>query len=426
MKVLVIGAGLGGLCLGPRASWKRHGRRGLRAPPRPHRGPPGIRHPPQRGGCAALRASLPAPIWALIDERAYRAGSTAGFYDQRLRPASPGSGTAQGPRRSIGRSALRDLLLTGLDDGTVRWGKEFVRYEDLLGGRVRAHFADGGHADGDLLVGADASNSRVRAQRLPHLRREDLGVISVAGRTAMTREATAGPPRPPRRHPQQRRARGSGVDVRLHLVRRNPGAADAPYVVWAYIGGRAGFPAGVEERSGAELRDLVLSRIATWSPALTALVRHGDPASVAPDGAQVDAAARVVAERQCHPARRRRPHHDPDGRAWGPHTALRDADALRRALLDVRAGRRDLLAAVSTYEEEMRGWANPALATSCRNAGSAATTNRLARGPSASCCGSLVPGPRGAEGRARAAPPLSPATSIPAAPRELEQWTPPL
>ena len=48
-------------------------------------------------------------------------------------------------------------------------------------GRRDSH-TDGGTAEGDLVVGADGSNSRVRHQYLPHLRRLELGVLNIAGR----------------------------------------------------------------------------------------------------------------------------------------------------------------------------------------------------------------------------------------------------
>ena len=74
-------------------------------------------------------------------------------------------------RRAIVRNALHDALLHGLDatDGheVVRWRKRFIDYRLLDDGAVEAHFADGSKACGDILVGADGSNSRVRAQLLP-------------------------------------------------------------------------------------------------------------------------------------------------------------------------------------------------------------------------------------------------------------------
>ncbi|MDR6978352.1 2-polyprenyl-6-methoxyphenol hydroxylase-like FAD-dependent oxidoreductase [Streptomyces sp. 3330] len=61
-------------------------------------------------------------------------------------------------RPEVDRADLRDLLLDSLPAHTVRWGHEFASAGDGL-----LHFADGGSAAYDLLVGADGANSRVRA-----------------------------------------------------------------------------------------------------------------------------------------------------------------------------------------------------------------------------------------------------------------------
>jgi 2-polyprenyl-6-methoxyphenol hydroxylase-like FAD-dependent oxidoreductase len=61
----------------------------------------------------------------------------------------------------------------------------------------------------------------------------------------------------------------------------------------------------------------------------------------------------------------------------GANTALRDADGLRRALL--APGPDDVTGRVGRYEEQMRGYANQALALSARNARNAASPRRLPR-----------------------------------------------
>jgi len=61
----------------------------------------------------------------------------------------------------------------------------------------------------------------------------------------------------------------------------------------------------------------------------------------------------------------------------GANTALRDADQLRQALL--AHGPQDVTTRVGAYEEQMRGYANQALALSARNARNAASTKRLPR-----------------------------------------------
>ncbi|QKV79237.1 NAD(P)/FAD-dependent oxidoreductase [Amycolatopsis sp. Hca4] len=60
-------------------------------------------------------------------------------------------------RPEIDRTDLRALFLDALPAETVRWGHAFDHAEDGV-----VHFAGGGSARYDLLVGADGANSRVR------------------------------------------------------------------------------------------------------------------------------------------------------------------------------------------------------------------------------------------------------------------------
>ncbi|WP_051796925.1 FAD-dependent oxidoreductase [Catenuloplanes japonicus] len=60
-------------------------------------------------------------------------------------------------RPEVDRADLRDLLLDSLPSGTVRWGHAFAYAE-----KGSVHFAGGGSARYDLLVGADGAESRVR------------------------------------------------------------------------------------------------------------------------------------------------------------------------------------------------------------------------------------------------------------------------
>lgn len=66
----------------------------------------------------------------------------------------------------IGRGVLRDALADPVfEAGKLHYDKQFSRYEILNSGSdnegIRAWFQDGSYEDGDLLIGADGSHSKV-------------------------------------------------------------------------------------------------------------------------------------------------------------------------------------------------------------------------------------------------------------------------
>ena len=70
------------------------------------------------------------------------------------------------------RSELRSLLQEGIH---IEWSKRLCRFEDK-GDQVIAHFEDGSHAAGDLLVGCDGRASTVR-ELLPSVYGNTLGSV---------------------------------------------------------------------------------------------------------------------------------------------------------------------------------------------------------------------------------------------------------
>jgi 2-polyprenyl-6-methoxyphenol hydroxylase-like FAD-dependent oxidoreductase len=81
---------------------------------------------------------------------------------------------------------LRHLLLLADLADRVFFGRKLKSYTELGDATVRADFADGTSATGDVLVGADGTGSAVRRQLLPDVRVLDLGVRGAIGRTIMT------------------------------------------------------------------------------------------------------------------------------------------------------------------------------------------------------------------------------------------------
>jgi 2-polyprenyl-6-methoxyphenol hydroxylase-like FAD-dependent oxidoreductase len=400
MKVIIAGAGLGGLCLA-------HGLRQagvevqvLERRPSPAGQPASYGIHLNGHGLRALRACLPAANWERLDGAAVPAPDVVRFWDQRLRTLAvidhevPGAGREL-HRRAVSRGALRDALLHGLNTRTVnaadvvQWGRAVTGYDHDPGGRLWVRCADGSEVTGDLLVGADGSNSRVRAQRLPGLNRLELGILNIAGRVPLTPELagqlpaalTDGsvnnvvPAGPGWMFVSTWRIDADGDSAGLDGADRDRGVAGF-FLVWAWAADRASYPAGVDAFPPERLRDLVAGRVAGWTPALRGLVAATDPGTIAP-----------VSLRSM-PALTAWPpsdvtllgdaiHNMTPMAGIGANTALRDADGLRQALL--APGEDGPTARVGRYEEQMRGYANQALALSTRNARNAASPRRLPR-----------------------------------------------
>jgi 2-polyprenyl-6-methoxyphenol hydroxylase-like FAD-dependent oxidoreductase len=393
MRVLIIGAGLGGLTL-----LHGLGAAGIDAHVFERTQLDGTQ-PTSYGihlnaaGLAALHACLPPDNWALVDQAGVPAPNLIRFRDPSLRVLSridkqfPEDATDPiTKRRAISRGRLRAALLYGTDteregEPLVHWGKRFVRYETGPSG-VRAFFEDGTHVDGDLLVGADGSNSRVRQQRLPSVQRRELGITNIAGRVPLAGAVADALP-------------ADLVDGGINnIVPAGPGwmfvstwdtgdpditdlsGGARRYVIWAWAGANTSYPANLDELDGPALKGLVHDRIRGWAEPLHVLVDQTDPSTVStvqlrsmPQLAAWEASPVTLVGDAIH-------NMTPMA-GIGANTALRDAERLRFAISESSSG--PLPTRVGTYEAEMRSYANQALALSTRNSSNAALASAANR-----------------------------------------------
>ena len=155
--ITIVGAGMGGLTLA--SVLHRNGITAvvydadLSATSRPQGGMLDIH---QDTGQAALQA---AGLLEAFGKLTLQHGDAMRILDKTgaVRMAHDGDGA----RPEIGRGALRDLLLSSLPPGLVRWNARVIGIEREQSG-FRLSFADGSVATTEILIGADGAWSKVR------------------------------------------------------------------------------------------------------------------------------------------------------------------------------------------------------------------------------------------------------------------------
>ena len=369
MHVLVIGAGLGGLCLAQRL---RQDGIGVSVYERDKT--PVIRHQGYRlhidaDGRRALHACLPPALWQVFLDTAGRPGPRSVFLDDRLDhqwTVEAGDGLAP---LAVDRLTLRRILLTELDDA-VTFGKACTGYEGGHGGRVTARFADGGSASGDVLVAADGVNSVVRGQYLPHARVVDTGLRQLYGRIPLTGEtrelftedmfnvftAIVGPGRA--------FVGVAPVEFPDHAPAGWPGPAQS-YMTCSFGARLENLHLTDDElhrMSGVQLRAMVLNLVDGWHPRVRRMLERWDTDSVFP------AVLRTSVPVDPWPTTNvtllgDAVHAMSPAGGVGANTALRDAAGLTKAL---REGG-PLLSALRQYEAEMIDYGFAAVRRSAGN-----------------------------------------------------------
>jgi 2-polyprenyl-6-methoxyphenol hydroxylase-like FAD-dependent oxidoreductase len=402
-RVLVIGGGIGGLALAQALHAGGVDVQVYERDPEPSGWLQRYRININPQGARALRRCLPEPLWDAFvatstppGDLTFRTERLAELITLRRAPLLGSADPADG-QYGVSRVVLRHLLLAGLGD-VMRFGARFERFEVGDDGRVTAHFADGSTATGDVLVGADGANSRVRAQYLPHADRVEIAGADITGRLPLTPQTRswlpaylAGgmtyvlPPRGPSLftaafagRQQMIAALRVGLDLtRLELdpERLLDGLED--YVLWGLMADHRTFPVGMIGREGAQVRQFAEQIVDRWHPALRRMVAETDPATVRATRFKRSSFAEpwpsspvtVLGDAV---------HNMPPTGGMGANTALRDAAELSSRLLVVR-DRAELVPAIAAYEERMRDYGYAAVRAAARIAERGTSTNPFAR-----------------------------------------------
>jgi salicylate hydroxylase len=401
--VLVAGGGIGGLCLAHGLRRAGVGVSVFERDPAPDAHQQAFRIHIRSDAAMAMHDCAPPAVWEAFLANAGVSPTGLAFVTDQLRVLASEGDEHPGPDGlarwgyPISRVTLRRVLMGGLED-TVQFGREVVRYELTDDGLVKAFCSDGSSASGDVLVGADGFHSAVRRQLLPSARVEDVDVLSLAGKFMLTERSAGRLPRafrdwmtivlPPSGYGMfiarfQRRPE-SEVQAKC-TTSLTPDAGALPqempdHVFWG-LAANAEHYAGSEDlrrMDGVALQQLALYITQECHPAIRRLITESDPTTLISITAMTSTpveqweTTRVTLLGDAI-------HTMTPFQGLGGNTAILDARRLCDALIDVAAGRQDVIPALHAYERAMLPAGFGAVHRSLRAARMSASTNSFAR-----------------------------------------------
>jgi len=375
LRVCIIGAGTGGLCL---AQGLKQDGIDVEVFERDHTATDrlqGYRLSINATGRQALKACLPGEIFDRLVSNGAKPSDTVTFLDHRLNrllaielPHGPDSGELP-----VSRIALRSILSEGLGD-IVHYGKRCVAFADDPLGAVTACLEDGSSSTADVLVAADGASSHLRAQLLPHARRVETGIVAVSGKLALSDEVRRTAPSAILRGPTLILGPhgcfmfASAVDYEEDAAGGDPPYDRDRYVMWGFSAhdDTLDLPADPSALNGPDDLAAVLALMDDWHPELRRLVQTADSASATAFSVKTSvpiepwATQRVTLLGDAL-------HNMTPFRGIGANTALRDAAALRQALVAVARGDVGLIPALAAYERDMVRYGFEAVQASLQN-----------------------------------------------------------
>jgi 2-polyprenyl-6-methoxyphenol hydroxylase-like FAD-dependent oxidoreductase len=377
LKVCIIGAGTGGLCL---AQGLKRDHVDVEVYERDHTPSDrlqGYRVSISATGRRALKACLPEALFDKLIENGAKPSETVSFLDHNLNrllviDLPHGDRRDETSELPISRIALRHILVEGLGD-IVQYDRKFVAFEDAQHDAVTARFEDGSSTTGDVLIGADGAGSHLRAQLLPHARRVETGIVAVSGKISLSNDIRRATPQPILRGPTLILG-PRGCFMFSSTVDYEDAAGDEhcydreKYVMWGFSAhdDSLDLPANLAAASREGAIMAVISLMDTWHPALRRLVQITDVSTVTifpvktsvPIPPWPTQNVTLLGDAL---------HNMTPFRGIGANTALRDAEALHKALVGVARGEADLIQALAAYERDMVRYGFAAVQASLSN-----------------------------------------------------------
>lgn len=297
------------------------------------------------------------------------------FADHRLRALSVTTWDPTGEALQIGRVPLRTLLADGLTN-PVRFSAPYTSHQTNADGRVTAHFADGSTDTADVLVGADGSKSRVATALAGRPTSAPVGFGGLAARTPLN-DTT-------RQLLPTVLANGAALALGpdgtgIFLTRHDPAARAAvdpttcrniaaitepPALIWSLITLDTMMPADTTRAlDGPGLLNFALKTLRGWPEDLRALIAAADPTSAAyygfyaadPDAELTPWAAGPVT------ALGDAVHAMPPTAGRAASTAIRDADHLATELIAAHQGATTIPLATLRFQKTMATYAPDAV-----------------------------------------------------------------